>query len=216
MGLRRKAAVVVVVPIALVTALSVGPASAGGNGFKGNAVGNVTCTGIAIKLRFSFPSATTHITGGSPTFSGKVTGCTVSNTPAGVTETIAQGRVHTGFIDQIETTSGCVDLGPYANIQIQFVWQGTYKDATHSGKASFTSTVVDLQGAQLAQDGSGNLGLEIPRPGSTGMAMGSFAGPVTNESFLYTSESTTAINNICASKHGLSKITFTHGGVGYP
>ena len=191
---------------AFVTALTAGPASAGNPPFHGPAVGTVSCTGVTIKVSFSPPLMLT--TGGaSISVKGKVSSCSVSGTPAGVTETITQGKI-TGTAT--ESGTGCAGLATDNTnpINITVVWKGKY----NNGKASFTNTTATLIGDHPTTDSSGNSGFEVPNPATTGSsASGSFAGPVTDESTLFTAQSPTAIANLCGGPHGLKKLNLTHG-----
>src|SRR5215469_5248071 len=82
----------IALPLGLVTMMGATSASAKGGTFSGDAVGKVTCTGVTVKISFSPPAmATTGAT--SVSIAGKVSSCTVSNLPAGVTETITQGKI---------------------------------------------------------------------------------------------------------------------------
>ena len=154
-------------------------------------------------------------------FTGKLSQCTVSNTPAGVTETISQGKItgnsHVGGVGSSLGICPPNDTEPGTNdsVNLKIVWKGTYTDATHSGKASFTNSTVTDMGFKEVTDSSGNLGLEIPQPGTEPTATGSFASapvpPLDGHSFLYTAQNYTAIQNQCSGKHGLKKLSLTHG-----
>ena len=200
-----------VLPLGLVALASSGPASAAKSPpFKGDAVGKVTCTGVTIKVKF-IPPATLTSGGNSISVKGKVSSCSVSGTPAGVTETIQQGKI-TG--SATESGTGCAGLAtPNDNpINVTIKWKGKY----NNGKASFTDTTATVVGDSPVQDSSGNAGFEVPDPsGSGSSASGSFAGSVTDESFLYTAQSTTAISNLC-NGHGIKKLNLTHGTVTIP
>ena len=195
-------------PVAVVTMVGVGTASAGGPSFSGPALGKVTCTGVNVKVSFSPPAKLT--TGGTNvTLKGKMSGCTVSGAPTGVTEVIQQGKI-TG--SSMGTGTGCAGLAtPSTNvINATIVWKGKY----NNGKAKFDNSVVTLKGTQAVTDGSGNSGFEVPNPSTTGSSVtGSFAGSNTgDESFLYSSQSTNAITTLCGA-HGLKKLSLTHGTV---
>jgi hypothetical protein len=219
MSIGRKVLVLafaVAFPVSLVTLVGAGSASAKSPGFSGNAVGKVTCTAITVKVKFNPPFLPTVFA--SPvhlTITGKLSQCTVSNTPAGVTETITQGKI-TG--SSTGTNIPCPPTNSNSDVNLNIVWKGKYTDATHSGKPSFTNSTVTDKGYQAVTDNQANFGLELPVPPGNGSTVsGSFAGPVTDESFLYTSQSSTAIQNLCSSPlHGLKKLSLTHGVVGYP
>ena len=206
------AAFAIVLPVSLVALVGVGPASANkGVKFTGSAVGTVTCTGVTVKLSFSPPAKLT--TGGnSASISGKFSSCTVSNTPAGVSETITQGKV-TG--STTGTGNGCEGIasGSTTPVNLTVVWKGSYTGNGDSGKATFTKTTATANGSFPSSDASGNSGFEVPNPFAPPSAAvtGSFGGTSASESFLYTSQNTTAILNQCNGKHGLKKLNLTHG-----
>jgi len=202
----------VVLPVSLVTVVGVGAASAKkGPSFSGAAVGTVTCTGISIKVSFS-PPATLNSGGNNASIKGKLSSCHVSNTPAGVSETITQGKL-TG--STTGTGAGCAGLagGSFAPIHLSIVWKGTYTGNGDSGKATFTNTTATPNGSAGATDGQGNTGFEVPNPSSppSPAVTGSFGGPEVSESFQYSSQSQNAILTLCEGKHGLKKISLTHG-----
>ena len=197
---------------AFVTTLVAGPASAAKSPpFKGDAVGKVSCTGVLVKLKFS-PPATLSGGGTNVSFKGKLSGCTVSGTPAGVTEVIQQGKI-TG--STVTNGTGCAGFASGSNnvINATVVWKGKY----NNGKASFTNTTATLMGDVAANDPSGNTGFEVPNPSDSGSTTtGSFAGSVTDESFFFSSMSSNAILNQCNGPHGLKKLNLTHGSVTAP
>jgi hypothetical protein len=206
----------VIVPVSLVTIVGVGAATAKkGPSFSGAAVGTVTCSGVNVKLSFS-PPAKLDSGGNSATIKGKFSGCHVTNTPAGVTETITQGKV-TG--STTGTGSGCSGLagGSSTPIHLTMAWKGTYTGNGDSGKAKFTNTTATPNGSATATDSQGNTGFEVPNPASppSPAVTGSFAGSEANESFLFSSQSTTAILNLCEGK-GLKKLSLTHGTITIP
>jgi len=201
-----------VLPVSLVGLVGATAASAAKSPpFKGPAVGTVTCKGVTVKVTFT-PPATSTTGGNSFSVKGKFSSCTVSNAPAGVTEVIQQGKVTGGGKGN---GGGCNGFATPSNnnISLTIVWKGKY----NGGKATFTNTTATLVGEAAAVDGSGNIGFEVPNPGDSGSSVsGSFAGPTTDESFLYSSQGITAINTLCSGKHGLKKLNLTHGTVIVP
>jgi hypothetical protein len=206
----------VVVPVSLVTVAGVGSASAKGPSFSGAAVGTVNCTGVTVKVSFS-PPATLTSGGSHVAIKGKFSSCHVSNTPAGVTETITQGKV-TGTATG--NGQGCLGVaeGTTAPEHLTVVWKGTYTGNGFSGKATFTNTTAAPNGSAASTDAHGNSGFETPNPSAppSPAVTGSFAGSSSSESFLYSSENSTAIENQCNGKHGLKKLNLTHGSVTIP
>ena len=207
----------VVLPVSLVTMVGVGSASAKkGPSFSGAAVGTVTCTGVTVKVSFS-PPAKLSSGGNSATIKGKFSSCTVSNLPAGVTETIQQGKV-TG--STTGTGGGCTGLaeGSTAPVHLSVIWKGTYSGGGDSGKAKFTNTTATPNGSAASTDAHGNTGFEVPNPSAPASpaVTGSFGGSEGSESFLYSSQSTNAILTLCNGKHGLKKLNLTHGTVTIP
>jgi hypothetical protein len=204
------AAFATVLPVSLVTMVGVGSASAKGPSYSGAAVGTVTCTGINVKVTFS-PPAKLSTGGNSASIKGKLSNCSVSGTPAGVTETIKLGKL-TG--STTGTGNGCTGLagGSTTPIHLTIVWKGTYTGNGDSGKAKFTNTTATPNGSAAATDAHGNTGFEVPNPSAppSPAVTGSFGGSEASESFQYSSESTNAVLAQC-SGHGLKKLSLTHG-----
>jgi hypothetical protein len=202
---------VCVLPATLLTFAVGGPAAAGGGTpFSGPAVGKVTCTGVTVKASFS-PPATNNAGGNTVSIKGKLSSCSVTGTPPGVTEVIQQGKITSSSTGAGTGCAGFV-LGTTSPVTYTIVWKGKY----NGGKATFTNTTAIAKGSVSATDSSGNSGFEVPNPSTTGSsASGSFAGSTADESFLFSAQSATAIGNLCAG-HGLKKLNLTHGTVVIP
>ena len=139
-----------VLPATLLTLAVGGPAAAGGGTpFSGPAVGKVTCTGVTVKASFS-PPAMTNTGGNTVSIKGKLSSCSVTGTPSGVTEIIQQGKI-TGSSTGAGT--GCAGFvsGTTSPMTLTIVWKGKY----NGGKATFTNTTATVMGAAAATDSSG-------------------------------------------------------------
>ena len=219
MGIGRRillGACAVIVPVSMVAIVGVGSASAKkGPTYSGPALGAVTCTGINVKLKFS-PPAKLSTGGSSSSIKGTFSNCHVTSTPAGVTETISVGKV-TGSATGAGTGCSGLASGSTTPIHLTMAWKGTYAGNGDSGKAKFTNTTATPNGTASASDAQGNSGFEVPNPDSSPSpaVTGSFAGSEANESFLYSSEGTSAILALCEGK-GLKKLSLTHGTITIP
>ena len=219
---RRFAALgILVVTLGASAALAVPADAAGTAHFSGAAPGMVRCTNVALTFKYANPSTATSRVN-TVRYTGLLSGCTVSNAPAGVAVTITRGKVKgSAFLG-----SGCAGLTPIhtnPDSNPEFVgtitWKGTYADATHSGKAAFAKTVYNARGFLPVTDGSGHAGLETPDPAHAGSSssQGSFRSTVGfDEDFLYTSQSAAVLEAQCQSAHGLKKLSITHGLVTIP
>ena len=213
MSIRRKlllSAAAVVLPAAVVTVVTVGPASAGSPPFTGPATGTVTCTSINIKVKFS-PGLTLTGGGQNVTFKGKIGGCTVS----GSGDAISSGKI-TG--STTGTGTGCAGLagGSDTPLMIDIKWKGTH----NGGKAKFPDSNVTANGNFPATSPGGDAGFEIPNPDTApnnGSVTGSFAKTGNlDESFAYSNEDSNTIAGQCSSKHGLKKLAVVSGSLVVP
>lgn len=206
------AAAALVVPVTTVMMVGTGTAGAAkapkAPPFTGAATGTVSCTGPTIKLGFSPPLTNANTGASTVSVKGKMSSCTVSGGMAG--ETIQQAKVTGSF----QATGGCLGLvnGTSSQVSLSITWKGK----VGTGKATFTSSTVNANGAASAFDNSGNAGFEIPNPTpGGGTVTGSFAGSIADESFAYTSQSSTALLNLCSGK-GIKKLVVTHGTITIP
>ena len=204
-------------PLTVVAFVGVGAASAKTPKYTGNALGKVTCHGIGGKISLNPPLK--NSTGGSSAkFLLKLSACTVSGLPAGVTETITKG---TAKGTATEPGSGCGGLatGNTRPIALTVKWKGTFKDSTFSsGKAKFPLSTVTLKGFVAAFNGANDAGFEVPNPAAKpgGRVTGSFSGTVNNESTVYSNTNVNTLGSECGSKKGLKKLTLTSGTVSLP
>ena len=190
-------------------ALLAAPAQAKGT-FSGPATGTVTCTGVSLKVKFS-PKLTATTGGSAIKVTGKLTSCNVS----GSTDTISSGKIK-GTLPG--TGTGCAGLASGNPNVLPFTvkWKGTH----NGGKAKFTDSTLNVNGDVADQDGSGNVGFELPDPSMPpgGNVTGSFASSsIPDESHAYTTGVTqSSLTAQCFAKKGVSKLTIDHGTITIP
>ena len=200
------------VPVALVTMVGVGGASAlhrktKAPPFTSDAPGSVTCTGVTIKITFSPPL---KLTSGGNTISakGKLSSCTATD-PA---VTLTGAAKVTGSFSG--TGTGAVGLAGPATSPENFTikWKGKY----NGGKAKYPISTVTENGdlPNPPQCGT-NVGFALPYTGGT--VTGSFQGSSTPlASYACSSESVNSITTLASGKKGLKKLVLTSGSITLP
>jgi hypothetical protein len=210
------AAGVIVLP-ALLTVVITTPASAKVI-FPGPAVGQVSCPGpFGYKQNFHPRLRTSS---GGTTFVVKnltLQGCVVSNLPPGVDETVYSGKVSGMATGEPDT--GCNGYfsggGNDIAISLQIKWKGTY----NGSKAIFSPSNATFNGFVPSMSEVGTVGFEIPNPNtqpSGGVVTGSFAGAITNESYLYTPWTPERLSSECSSANGVKRVEVAGGSLNIP
>jgi len=157
--------------------------------FSGNATGTVTCTLPKLKISFSPPLTSANTGVDTVAVKGSVKGCT----DAGGNVNITSGKILGSFT----STGGCAGLinGTSTPVKLTITWKGK---SLGGGKATINPSNVSVNGAAPAYSGS-NVGFELPNPTPGGGSVtGSLAGPVTHESFAYSTTSSGTALTLCS------------------
>jgi len=154
--------------VSIVTLAVASPASAKASTFTGAAPGSVTCALSAI-VNFSPRLKDSGGGTGPSTVTGKLSGCTASNSAV----TIKRGMVTGSFT---ESPFSCATLSSVsASAALNIAWKGavngTVGATVYGGKANFTASTVTYSGGAV-----GVFGFSMPGVLNTSSVTGSFSG----------------------------------------
>ena len=181
-------------------------ASAAGTPFSGAATGSVTCNAPVMTIKFS-PPMTLSSGGTAITAKGVLKGCVTSG---GNNLNIKTGKITGSFAG---TGTGCSGLagGSATTETYNIVWKGTSSDG---GKATIAPTTLTIQGASPVNNFAGDVGFALPATLAGSSASGSFAGPVTAPSSVFSNMTMTALGAKCGKQ--LPSLKMTSGAITLP